>query len=80
MLGGQLVEQGLASLQFLQEIQTTMHEDRIQPEQFEDRIIFISMYNGIDWEKQETKKLVFRILQMLRRTPKGHWSFFGTRN
>ena len=32
-------------------VQRTMTENRIQPEQFEDRIIFMSMYNDIDWEK-----------------------------
>ena len=32
-------------------------ENRIQVEQFKDRIIFRSMYNAIDWEKQDTNKV-----------------------
>ena len=30
-----------------------MAENRIKPERFEDRIIFLSMYNDIDWTKEE---------------------------
>ena len=60
----------------------TMEVNRIQSEQFEDRIIFMSMYNGIDWEKPDTKKLVFWILWRLRRTQKDSlkdisWSLLG---
>ena len=40
---------GHTTLELLREIQRTMAENRIQPEQFEGRIIFMSMYNDIDW-------------------------------
>ena len=46
-----------------------MTENRIQPEQFEDRIIFISMSNDIHWTKDGNQERVFRILPMLLRTP-----------
>ena len=46
-----------------------MEESTILHEKFEDRIIFMSMYNDIDWRKAETKKSVCRILQVLLRTP-----------
>ena len=61
---------GHTTLQLLREIQTTMEENRIQPEQFEDRILFMPMYNDIDRGKQDTKKLVNRVLQKLRRSQK----------
>ena len=48
---------GHTTLQLLREIQTTMEENKIQPEQFEDRIIFMSMYNDIVLGKEETKDI-----------------------
>ena len=48
------------------DIQTALEENKIQREQFEDRIIFMFTYDDIDWRRQETKKLVFRILQKLQ--------------
>ena len=54
---------------------------RIQPEQFRDRIIFMSMYNGIDWEKSGYEEMCFsnasEVKAYARRFPEGHWSFHG---
>ena len=79
-LGGKMFP-GHATLQLLRETQTTMEENRSQPEQFEDRIILMSMFHDIDWgTSREAKKLVFRILQKFRRAHKdflkgiGHFS------
>ena len=36
-----------------------MEENSIQPEKFKDRIIFMSMYNGIDWGKVECKENLY---------------------
>ena len=44
------------TLQSLQEIRTTMEENRIQPELFEDRIIFMSTCNDIDWGKARNEE------------------------
>ena len=42
---------GQTNLGLLREIQQKMTENRTRPEQFRVRIIFMSMYNGIDWSK-----------------------------
>ena len=39
---------GFTSLQILQEIQRDLAGKNIQPEEFKDRIIFMSMFNDID--------------------------------
>ena len=56
-------------MQLLQEIQRSIEKYKFQPEQVKDRIIVMSMYNDTNWKKQETKRFVCRILQMLLRTP-----------
>ena len=43
---------GFSSLQILQEIQTDVRERNIEPEKFTDRIVFVSMFNDIDWTKK----------------------------
>ena len=40
---------GRTSLQILQRIQSDLQGRNIEPEKFEDRIIFMSMFNDIDW-------------------------------
>ena len=44
---------GQTILDLLHEIQRKMAENRIKPEEFEDRITFMSMYNDIDRTKEE---------------------------
>ena len=39
---------GLTSLEILQKIQNDLRERNIEPEKFEDRIIFTSMFNDIE--------------------------------
>ena len=46
---------GHKTLHWLRTIQRTMEENRILPEKFADRIIFMSMYNDIGWRKGEDK-------------------------
>ena len=43
---------GLTSLQILQRIQKHLGERNIEPENFGDRIIFISMFNDIEWTRK----------------------------
>ena len=49
---------------------------------FRDRIIFMSMYNDVDWSKGEEKfkKCISNSTEVKTYTlrfPKGHWSFLG---
>ena len=53
-------------MQILAEIQKMMTEMKCEPEQFQGRIIFMSMFYDIVWEKKETEKLVLRILLWLQ--------------
>ena len=41
-------------MQLLKEIQIKMVTRGIRPEEFEDRIIFMSMFSDIDWSKGKT--------------------------
>ena len=50
---------GFTTLQILAEIQTMMAEMKCEPEQFQGRIIFMSMYSDIVWREKETEKLVY---------------------
>ena len=40
---------GFTALQILAEVQNMMTETRCEPEQFQGRIIFMSVYNDIAW-------------------------------
>ena len=40
---------GRASLEASQKIQNNLQDQKIEPEHFERRIIFMSMFNDIDW-------------------------------
>ena len=60
---------GLTSLEILQEIQEDVQDRNIEPEDFEDRIIFMSMFNNIEWIQRgnsETCISKFRTSQELR--------------
>ena len=43
---------------------------RYEPEHFRDRIIFMSMYNGIEWKTRGNK-------EQCEYNSRGHWSFLG---
>ena len=57
-----------------------MEERNCEPEQFEDRIIFISMYNDIEWDKKGNKPTCIAnsesVSQYATRFPKD-WLFLG---
>ena len=69
---------GLASLQFLQEIQHKMAVCQTSPKEFEDRLIFMSMFNYIDWtEKGNYKECTSNSVTVKNYAKKlqlGHWS------
>ena len=47
---------GFTTLGILSGIQKMMAELKCEPEQFETRIIFLSMFNDIDWTKLGNKE------------------------
>ena len=49
---------GFSSLSILHEIQQDLEKRKIQPEEFKDRIIFMSMFNDIDWKKRKDEKCI----------------------
>ena len=59
---------GLTSLQILQTIQNDLQERNIEPEQFGDRITFISMSSDTEWTKRGNEKIVFQIQRTSRCT------------
>ena len=72
---------GFTSLGILDEIQKMMTESKCEPEQFQGRIIFMSMYSDIDWTKRGNKENcianALRATEYARRFTQGHWSFLG---
>ena len=54
----------------------TVEENKIQLEQFEDRTIFISMYDDIDWREAGNKETCMsnfsEVAAYTERFPKGH--------
>ena len=69
------------ALQLLQEIQKMMGEMNCPPEQFADRITFMSMYNDMVWGNEKNKSLCIEnsalVSECATKIPKGHWSFLG---
>ena len=49
---------GITTLDILEEIQKFIKEMQFELEQFNDRIIFMSMYNDTAWGEEETQKNV----------------------
>ena len=74
---------GLTTLQLLREIQNTLEENRNQPEKFEGRIIFMSMYKRHRLEKsRKQRNLHFEFftncgVRKKKYFPEGRWSFLA---
>ena len=72
---------GFNTLGVLDEIQRMMAESKCEPEQFKGRIIFMSMYNDIDWTKRGKKEhciaSTLRVSEYAPRFTQGHWSCLG---
>ena len=72
---------GFTTLGILEEVQKSMTELQCEPEQFKERITFMSMYNDIVWgqrgnaEKCETNSVT--VANYARRFLLGRWSFWG---
>ena len=75
---------GRTTLDLLHEIRRMMAQNGIKREEFKDRIIFLSVYNDVDWSQGEEnfKKCVSNSTEgqaYAHRFPKGRWSFLGPR-
>ena len=72
---------GFSSLQILQKIQDDLRERNIEPEKFTDRIIFMSMFNVLDWTRKGNDGILcfeFRkIKDYAKRFLQGHWTSLG---
>ena len=72
---------GHATLQILKEIQKDSQDRNIEPENFEDRIIFISMFNDIEWTKSGKSEQCIsnseKVKNYAKRFSRGRWAFFG---
>ena len=68
-------------MQILKEIQVVITVLQTCPEEFEDRIIFMSQLNDIDWTKRGDYNDCFsnseQVKDFAKRCPLGHWSFLA---
>ena len=76
------ISPGFSSLQILQEIQKELERKNIQPEElFKDRIIFMSMFNDIDWSNQKNDENCFSFTEKVKNNAmkfsRGQWTFLG---
>ena len=72
---------GLTSLQILQKIQDDLQGRLIEPEEFGDRIIFMSVFNDIDRTLKGNEGNCIsnsdKVKTYAQRFSQGHWTFFG---
>ena len=72
---------GFTTFGILDEVQKMISELKCEPEQLKGRIIFMSMYNDIDWTTRGNKgnciANALRVIEYVRRFTQGHWSFLG---
>ena len=65
----------------LNEIQKMMGELQCDPADFKDRIIFMPMFNDIEWEARGNEELCGNnsrsVAEYARKFLRGHWSFLG---
>ena len=73
--------QGFITLGFLDEIQKMMTELQCESEQFKGTIIFLSMYNDIEWRERGNKENSIMNsatgTNYARKFLPGRWSFLG---
>ena len=70
---------GFTALTVLQQIQKDMQNKNIPPEKFEDRIIFMSMFNGLLWKKHDQNCIsnAEQVKDYVKKFKSGHWTFLG---
>ena len=71
----------IATLGLLEKIQSLMRDLKCELEHSKDRIIFMSMYNDIEWGGRGNPEICEHNSQTVasyaRKYPRGHWSFLG---
>ena len=71
---------GFTTLQLVQEVEQLMNKMR-EPEQFQGRIIFMSMFNDIIWRSKDNEKECIAnstlVSLFAKRCPAGRRSFLG---
>ena len=72
---------GFSSLQIIEEIQRDLERKSIDPDEFTDRIIFMSMFNDIDWTKKRHDEIwnAEKVKDYKIRFLQGHWTLLGPR-
>ena len=73
---------GHTTTQLLEKSQNLMEDElQIQPQNVEDRILFMSMYSDIDWTAKDNRSLCekhsSRVSEYARQSPMGRWTFLG---
>ena len=71
---------GITTLSLHDKIQSPMRDLLCELEHFKDRIIFMSVYNDIEWGAKGNKDVNTQeqtVANYARRLPRGHWSFLG---
>ena len=70
---------GVTSLGLMEKIQKFLKELQCEREHFEGRIIFMSMYNDVEWQdKGNTERCEYNsqtVSNYAREFRRGHWSF-----
>ena len=76
-LGGEPFE--FESLSLLREIQNDLETKNIKPEDFMDQIIFMSVFNDIEWKKNDEDCIsnAEEIRNYAMKFLLGHWTFLG---
>ena len=85
VLDGEAIEfewkclQGFSSLSLLREIQNDLETKNIKPEDFKDRIIFMSMFNDVEWKTNDENCIsnAEKVKNYAMRLSQGHWTFLG---
>ena len=71
----------LMLLEILQRIQKDLQVQNIEPEIFGDRVIFMSMFNDIEWTKKGNSEQCIsnseHVKNYAKRFSQGHWTFLG---
>ena len=67
---------GFSSLSILQEIQQDLERKNIQPEEFKDRIIFMSIFNDIEW-KTNDENWISNVKNYAMKFSQEHWTYLG---
>ena len=72
---------GFTSIDILIQIQKDLNARQMNPEQVEGRVIYMSMFNGIDWTNNGNSDVCIwnseQVSDYSKKFQRGHWSFFG---